>query len=369
MTTDKTYRIIISGGGTGGHVFPAIAIANALKKREPATKVLFVGAKDKMEMEKVPAAGYPIEGLWISGFNRKMSLSNLSFPFKVIASMFKSWRILSRFKPDAAVGVGGYASGPLVWTAATRGIPTLIQEQNSYAGITNKVLSKKVDKICVAYANTDRFFPKEKMVITGNPLRAGITKPEVGKNEALRHFGLKPGLKTLFVTGGSLGARGINEGIFANLKKFEANNIQVLWQTGKIYFDEFTQRLGNKHPNVKLLAFIDRMDMAFAAADVIVSRAGGIISELCIIGKPVVLMPSPNVAEDHQTANAMSLVNENAALMVRDNEAADKLYDAVAELFDENKAAQMSQNIKKLAKPNAANDIANEIIKLIKHNK
>lgn len=359
-------RFIISGGGTGGHVFPAIAIANALRKTLPDAEILFVGANGRIEMDKVPQAGYPIEGLWISGLQRRLTTDNLLFPFKVASSLWRSYQIIKQFKPQVAVGVGGYASGPLLQVATMMGIPALIQEQNSYPGITNKILAKRVQKICVAYDNLGQYFPAEKILLTGNPVRQDIVDLNATRNEALNHFKLSPNRKTLFVTGGSMGAKGLNEGIAAHLAQFKQHNIQVLWQTGKVYNEWAIEKVKGYEEWIHPMPFIDRMDLAYIAADGIVSRAGGTISELCLVGKPAILMPSPNVAEDHQTANAMNLVQKNAALMVRDKQAPEHLFEAISViLFDEKQRQQLSTNIKQLAIPNAADRIAQEIIKLL----
>lgn len=359
-------KFIISGGGTGGHVFPAIAIANALRKAQPNAEILFVGAKGRIEMEKVPQAGYKIEGLWISGLQRRLTTDNLLFPVKVLSSLWRSYQIIKQFKPDVAIGVGGYASGPLLQVATLMGIPALIQEQNSYPGITNKLLAKRVQKICVAYDNLGQFFPPEKILLTGNPVRQDIVELNSAREQALAYFKLSANRKTLFVTGGSMGAKGLNEGIAAQLPQFKQNNIQVLWQTGKFYIDWATEKVKGYEEWVHLMPFVDRMDLAYIAADAIVSRAGGTISELCLVGKPAVLMPSPNVSEDHQTANAMNLVQKNAALMVRDKQASEHLFEAISVvLFDEKQRQQLSNNIKQLAIPNAANLIAQEILKLL----
>ncbi len=366
MAKNNQLRIIISGGGTGGHVYPAIAIANALKKIDSSIDILFVGAKGKIEMEKVPRAGFPVKGLWISGFQRRLTVKNLLFPFKLCSSLFNSFRIIQNFKPKIVIGVGGYASGPVLQVAAWKGIPTLIQEQNSYPGITNRLLAKQVNKICVVYDNLDKFFEKEKIIITGNPVRDAIVKLEGSKAEALAHFGLDPNKKTLFVTGGSLGARGINEGIAAHLDKFLEYDIQVLWQTGKMYIDWAKEKVQNYTDCIQVTAFVDRMDWAYIAADAIVSRAGGTISELCIVGKPTVLMPSPNVTEDHQTANAMNLVEKEAAILVKDEDAVEQLFDVIQELlFEEVVAEKLSQNIKQLAITNAAYRIAKEALGML----
>ncbi len=365
----RNKKIIISGGGTGGHVFPAIAIANALKKADRSIDILFVGAEGRIEMQKVPAAGYPIKGLWISGFQRRLTLQNLSFPFKLLSSLAKSWKIISRFKPDAAVGVGGYASGPLLKVASMRGIPCLIQEQNSFPGITNRLLAKNVQKICVVYDNLDRFFEKDKIIITGNPVRQDIVELKATREEALQHFGLDANKKVLFITGGSLGARGVNEGIAHCLDQLKEQQVQVVWQVGKFYIDWAREAVKGYEDLVQVTAFVDRMDLAYVAADAIVTRAGGTISELCIVGKPVILMPSPNVTEDHQTANAKALVEKNAALMVRDKEAATQLFDAIhTVLFDKEKRSELSANIKKLAITDAADRIAKEVLEMMEGN-
>ncbi|OWY24062.1 undecaprenyldiphospho-muramoylpentapeptide beta-N-acetylglucosaminyltransferase [Sphingobacteriales bacterium UPWRP_1] len=362
-----TPKIIISGGGTGGHVFPAIAIANALKELAPGAEILFVGAKGRIEMEKVPQAGYNIEALWISGLQRRLTTENLLFPVKVISSLWKSYRILRRFKPDVAVGVGGYASWAVLQAASGMGIPTLIQEQNSHPGITNRLLGKKASKICVVYDNLYRYFDPQKIVLTGNPVRADIAHLQGSKEEALRHFGLQEGKKTLFITGGSLGARGINDGLLACLPQLmKDNNVQLLWQAGKFYIDQITKEVNAYGNAIVPLAFIDRMDLAYIAADAILSRAGGTVSELCLVGKPVVLMPSPNVAEDHQTANALNLTEKDAAIMVRDAEAAQKLLPALQTvLFNEERRQTLANNLKKMAKPDAALQIAREVLALI----
>lgn len=359
-------KVIISGGGTGGHVFPAIAIARALKEKDEKIDILFVGARGRMEMEKVPAAGFRIEGLWISGLQRRLTLSNLSFPVKLISSWIRAKKILRQFKPDVVVGVGGYASGPMLYAAAKKGIPTLIQEQNSYPGITNKLLAKTADKICVAYQGMERFFPKDKIVLTGNPVRRDILNI-VGKREkGLQFFGLLADKKVLLVIGGSLGARTINESILNNTEVFYKNQIQVIWQTGKSFFEKAKNAV-NKNAEIKVFDFIDKMDYAYAVADVVVSRAGAIaVSELCSVGKPAVLIPSPNVAEDHQTKNAMALVNKNAAVLIKDEEAKEKLVPVVIELMNnEERKNTMRKNLSKLAKPNAAEEIAKEILSLV----
>lgn len=368
MSKESTYRIVISGGGTGGHIYPAIAIANMLKSLEKDVEILFVGAQGKMEMEKVPEAGYEIIGLWISGIQRSLTLDNLSFPFKLISSILRSFKILKDFKPHAVVGVGGYASGPLLYAATKKGIPALIQEQNSYAGITNKVLAKNVQKICVAHDNMERFFPKDRIILTGNPVRNDILESEHKRDEALRFFGFDHKKPVLVILGGSLGARTINESILAGLKTLSENGIQVIWQTGKFYHQEMLDRAGDfDQKNIKVVAFLKEMDLAYGAADVVISRAGALsISELCLAAKPVLFVPSPNVSEDHQTKNAESLVKHDAALMVKDNEAMELLIPKTLELIkDENLKTSLTKNIKALARPNAALDIAHEIMEMI----
>jgi|AntAceMinimDraft_16_1070373.scaffolds.fasta_scaffold09773_4 UDP-N-acetylglucosamine--N-acetylmuramyl-(pentapeptide) pyrophosphoryl-undecaprenol N-acetylglucosamine transferase len=362
------FKIIISGGGSGGHIFPAIAIANALKKNNNNIEILFVGAKNKMEMNKVPAAGYNIKGLWISGLQRRLSLKNLSFPFKVLLSMIKAKKIIKNFKPDAVIGTGGYASGPILKIATNKKIPTLIQEQNSFPGITNRLLAKHVNKICVAYNNMDNFFPKSKIVLTGNPIRQEFVNFEHKKEKALEYFNLSKHKKTLLVIGGSLGAKTINESIHKNLMAFIHNDIQILWQTGNSYFDIAKQYAQNIDDNmIKVYEFITKMDYAYASADIIVSRAGAIaVSELCALGKPAILIPSPNVAEDHQTKNAMALVNKNAAIIIKDNEAKKKLNKTIIDLLNNQKQqTELQNNISKMAFKNSADLIAEEIINMI----
>jgi UDP-N-acetylglucosamine--N-acetylmuramyl-(pentapeptide) pyrophosphoryl-undecaprenol N-acetylglucosamine transferase len=361
-------RIIISGGGTGGHVFPAVAIADAVKVLAPQAEILFVGALGRIEMDKVPKAGYPIEGLWISGFQRSLSLKNLLFPVKLLSSLWKARGIVRRFKPDVAVGVGGYASGPLLRVAAGMGVPCLIQEQNSYAGVTNKLLGEKVQKICVAYENMERFFPAEKLLLSGNPVRAAVAA-SVPVEEARKHFSLDPAKKTLLIFGGSLGAPAINEAMASNTEFLQANpNIQVLWQCGGGHIEKYRNCATAQLPNVKLLAFIDRMDLAYAAADLVCARAGALtISELCLVGKAAILVPSPFVAEDHQTKNAQALVRKNAARMVHNAAAStDLLPSAKALLENESELHSLQQNIRQLAKPQAAETIAKEVLKLLK---
>jgi UDP-N-acetylglucosamine--N-acetylmuramyl-(pentapeptide) pyrophosphoryl-undecaprenol N-acetylglucosamine transferase len=362
-------KVIISGGGTGGHIFPAIAIANALVKKVPNVEILFVGAKGKMEMEKVPAAGYKIIGLWISGLQRKLTLRNLLFPVKLIVSLFKAWSIVRSFKPDLVVGVGGYASGPLLRAALFSGVPAIIQEQNSFPGITNRLLAKKVERICVAYDGMEKYFPKEKIILTGNPVRQDILNLEGKKDRGIEFFGLDRTKKTLLVLGGSLGARTINESIAKNIELFERGNIQVVWQTGKFYYPVATELVKSKSfKNVKVFDFINKMDLAYAVADLVVSRAGASsVSELCLVKKPCILIPSPNVAEDHQTKNAMALVNHKAAELVKDSEAVAVLGEKVMELFNnEEERMKLAENTVKMAFRDAADAIASEIIRLVK---
>jgi len=361
-----SYRFILSGGGTGGHIFPAIAIANELKRRYPKAEFLFVGAKDKMEMEKVPKAGFSIKGLWISGLHRKLTLKNVLFPLKLVSSLVKAGKIVNRFKPDVVIGTGGYASGPLLQRASGKHIPCLIQEQNSYAGITNKLLAKRVQKICVAYEGMEKFFPKEKIVKTGNPVREGLSALSTKKNVETHNFFELDGSKPiLFVMGGSLGAAAINKLVETRLDFFKKLNVQLIWQCGKLYFDDYKKY---HTETVKVFGFLDAMDKAYTAADFIVSRAGaGSISELSLVGKPVLFIPSPNVAEDHQTKNAKALVNRNAALMIREKDAEDQFEKTFSDLYDSKSLQQaLSVNLKQMAMPNATNAIVNEIEKLIK---
>lgn len=361
----KNKKFILSGGGTGGHIYPAIAIANELKSRFPDSEILFVGANDKMEMQKVPQAGYKIEGLWISGIQRKLTLDNAMFPLKLVSSLVKSRKIIKDFKPDAVIGTGGFASGPLLRAAAGMGIPTLIQEQNSYPGITNKWLSRKVNKICVAYDNLDRFFPERKIVFTGNPVRSDILNVEGNRQEAIERFELDPNKKTLLVLGGSLGSRRINQLIAKELTWLIAQNIQVIWQCGKFYFEEY-RHYGDRE-NVKVLSFIDRMDLVYAAADVVISRSGASsVSELCLVGKPVIFIPSPNVAEDHQTKNAKAIVDKDGALLLKEAQLDTQFQPVFLDLItNEEKQLKLAENIKKLAKANATKDIVEEISKLL----
>ncbi len=368
-------RIIISGGGTGGHVFPAIAIANAIRSLEKEAEILFIGALGRMEMEKVPAAGYMIEGLTIIGFQRRMTWKNLSFPVKLVKSLLKARSIIRKFNPDVVIGVGGYASGPTLRMAARMDIPCLIQEQNSFPGVTNRLLGSKVQRICVAYDGMKKFFPAEKIVLTGNPIRQDLIRLESKTKEARTYFGLSETKKVILVIGGSLGAGTINKAIQAMVENDNRNeNYQLLWQTGKYYYEKYKLPAGHNpaspkgRPQPVILPFIDRMDLAYSAADIIISRAGAIaISELCAVGKPVILIPSPNVAEDHQTKNAFALVEQRAAMLVRDAEAVLKLSTMLEELLNApGLQEELSQQIRKLAKPDAAEKIAKEALKLTK---
>ncbi|MDI6045003.1 undecaprenyldiphospho-muramoylpentapeptide beta-N-acetylglucosaminyltransferase [Flavobacterium yafengii] len=361
----KQYKFILSGGGTGGHIYPAIAIANELKYRFPDAEFLFVGAKDKMEMQKVPQAGYNIKGLWISGLQRRLTFDNALFPIKLLSSLLKARRIIKQFKPDVVIGTGGFASGPLLQVAAIAGIPTVIQEQNSFPGITNKLLSKKANKICVAYENLERFFPKEKMILTGNPVRQDLIDIESKRDSAIQYFNLDPNKKTLLVLGGSLGARRVNQLIEKELANMLSQNVQVIWQCGKLYLEDYKKY---NSANVQVVAFIERMDLVYAAADIVISRAGASsVSELCIVGKPVIFIPSPNVAEDHQTKNAQAIVDKKGALMLKELEL-DSQFSHVFEVLlkDQGKQNQLSENIKLLAMPEATKQIVDEIVKLIR---
>lgn len=363
--TNKAYKIILSGGGTGGHIYPAIAIANELKMRFPESEFLFVGAKDRMEMEKVPQAGYQIKGLWITGIQRQLTLKNMMFPFKLISSLWNAKKIINQFKPDVAIGTGGFASGPLLHVAALKGIPSLIQEQNSYPGITNKLLSKKVAKVCVAYNGLERFFPSEKIIKTGNPVRQDLLDISSKRAEAIKYFNLIEGKQTLLVLGGSLGAKAINELMVDELDFLQTLNVQVIWQCGKLYYQTYKLYGNTKH--VQVHEFINKMDYAYAAADFIISRAGaGSVSELCIVGKPVVFVPSPYVAEDHQTKNANAIVKENAALLIAQEDLKVDFKNKFGQLVaSKEKQEELSQNIKKLALVNATKDIADEVEKLL----
>lgn len=359
-------RVIISGGGTGGHIFPAISIANALKKLVPDIKILFVGAENRMEMQRVPEAGYEIVGLPVMGFDRKNLLKNVKVLFNLLRSQIKARRIVRNFKPQIAVGVGGYASGPTLKVASMMGIPTLIQEQNSYAGVTNKLLAQSASKICVAYNGMERFFPKDKIIITGNPVRQNVLNSDKTKAEALKQFGFEEGKKTVLVIGGSLGARTLNNALMNNRERLLQSDIQFIWQTGKIYYKEVSNAMqGVKSVCVK--EFISDMGAAYKAADLVVSRAGASsISELQLLGKPVILVPSPNVAEDHQTKNAMALVEKDAAVCVRDSEVNDRLFAEIENLvYNEHRLNKMSINIKAMANADSADRIAREILKII----
>ncbi|MDT7828042.1 undecaprenyldiphospho-muramoylpentapeptide beta-N-acetylglucosaminyltransferase [Pricia sp. S334] len=359
-----SYRFILSGGGTGGHIYPAIAIADELKRRHPDAEILFVGAKDRMEMEKVPQAGYEIEGLWITGLQRKLSFKNLMFPFKLMSSLMKAGKVIKKFRPHAVIGTGGFASGPTLRVAAGKGIPCVLQEQNSYAGMTNKLLKDKVAKICVAYDHMDRFFPSDKIVKTGNPVRGDLVESFKDRSEARSHFGLDADKSTLLILGGSLGARRINQLVAENLQFFEELDIQLVWQCGKLYIEEYKKYTSD---SVKVVEFVNRMDYAYSAADTIISRAGaGSVSELCIVGKPVLFIPSPNVAEDHQTKNAQALVAKNAAVMIREPSLDEQFQNVFSELQKNKwKQKELSDNIKNLALPNATSDIVDEIMKLV----
>lgn len=367
----KKYKVIISGGGTGGHIFPALSIANALKEIDSEIVILFVGAIGRMEMERVPAAGYPIKGLPVAGLKRSLSLSNLALPIKLWKSIRGASKIIKEFNPDVAVGVGGYASAPLLWSAGRKGIPYLIQEQNSYAGLTNKLLGKKASKVCVAYDNMDRFFPADRIILTGNPIRKEINKVTAeDRAEGIKFYNLDPEKKTIFIVGGSLGCGTLNKTMKSWIESGTIdNNCQIIWQTGKYYKSDIDEFMKDREiPNVQYHDFIKRMDLAYAAADVIVSRAGaGTISELCVTCKATIFVPSPNVTEDHQTHNAMALVNKNAAMIVKDDEAVEKLPGTIMELVNNpSKIAELEKNIELLGKKDAAQVIANEVLKLIK---
>jgi UDP-N-acetylglucosamine--N-acetylmuramyl-(pentapeptide) pyrophosphoryl-undecaprenol N-acetylglucosamine transferase len=362
-------KVIISGGGTGGHIFPAIAIADEIKRRNPSADILFVGAKGKMEMEKVPAAGYKIEGLTIAGLQRKLTFSNFLLPFKIIKSLLGARSIIKNFKPQVVIGVGGYASGPTLKAATMLGIPTLVQEQNSFPGKTNKLLAKNVNTLCTAYEGLERFFPKEKIRLTGNPVRFEMVNIAGKRQEAFDFYQLDSAKKTILVIGGSLGARTLNQAMMEHYSLLQDNNVQVLWQCGKLYFESLSEQLNGKETDsIKMVQFIDRMDLAYAIADVIISRAGAIsVSELCLIAKPIILVPSPNVSEDHQTKNAMALVDKNAALLVKDIEAKEKLIPTAIGLLDnELLRAELSTEITKLGKPKATESIVDEIEKIAK---
>lgn len=356
-------RVLISGGGTGGHIYPAISIANEIKRRYPDTKFLFVGASDRMEMEKVPQAGYAIKGLWIAGLQRKLTLQNLLFPVKLLFSLWKSRAIVRKFKPDVVVGTGGFASGPVLHVASSKGVPALIQEQNSFPGITNKLLAKKVNAICVAYEGLERFFSKSKIEITGNPVRQDILSVEDKKREAMSFFGLDKRKKTVLILGGSLGARVVNQTIAENLEAILREEVQVIWQTGKFYIEDYKKY--DKEEYVQTHAYLSDMNLAYAAADVIISRAGASsISELCLVGKPVVFIPSPNVAEDHQTKNAKAIVDKQGALLLKEKDREQFMEVFSGLVQDEQKMKLLSQNIKALGKPDATKDIVNKIEKI-----
>ena len=360
----QSVNIILSGGGTGGHIYPAVSIANELKEKYANANFLFVGAKDRMEMEKIPQAGYEIKGLWISGIQRSLSLKNLAFPFKLISSLWNAHKIIKKFKPTIVIGTGGFASGPTLFVANRKGIKTVIQEQNSYPGITNKILSKKADKICVAYDGLERFFPANKIIKTGNPVRQDLLSLTGKREKAQSFFKLKDNKKTLVIIGGSLGARAVNNLIEKHITWLVSMNVQVIWQTGKLYYDEFKKY--NELEGVQTHAFLNRMDLTYAAADILISRAGASsISELCIVGKPVIFIPSPNVAEDHQTKNALAIVDKNAALLLKESEL--KMFQTMLGevLSDKNLQQKLSKNIKELALPNATKDIVREIENLM----
>ena len=361
----KTYKFILSGGGTGGHIYPAIAIANELKLRFPKSEFLFVGAKDKMEMQKVPQAGYKITGLWIAGIQRRLTLKNLLFPIKLLVSLLRSMVIVNTFKPDVVIGTGGFASGPLLQVAAMKGVSTLIQEQNSFPGITNKLLSKKVNKVCVAYEGLERFFPKDKLILTGNPVRQDLLDLDQKVTEAQTFFSLDSTKKTLLVLGGSLGARRINQLVESELDFFKKLEIQVIWQCGKLYMEDYTKYNSNR--GVQVHAFLNRMDLAYAAADIVISRAGASsVSELCVVGKPVIFIPSPNVSEDHQTKNALAISDKKAALLISEKDLESTFEAQFSKLsVSESQQIELSEKIKKLALKNATQSIANEIEKLV----
>ena len=362
------YRVVISGGGSGGHVFPAIAIANTLREKYPNVEILFVGAKGKIEMEKVPLAGYNIKGLWISGLQRSLTWRNVMFPIKLLNSLWKARGILRKFRPQVVVGVGGFASGPTLYAASKMGIPTLVQEQNSYPGLTNKWLAQKVDRICVAYEGMDRFFSKEKLVLTGNPVRSDLESKRT-KEEARTHFELAKDKPTIFVVGGSLGARTFNQVMDSHLVAIrDEPSVQWLWQIGEIYRDTYLDSPTAKLGNVRAQVFIDRMDLAYRAADLVICRAGALtISELCLLGKPAILVPSPNVAEDHQTVNAKALVEKNAARMITDDSAAKHLIENALQLIHaEKELRSLEEQAKNLARPMATNRIVKEILAIVR---
>jgi len=367
MNRPKSKKIIISGGGTGGHIFPAISIANALRRIDPDIEILFVGAEKRMEMEKVPAAGYRIIGLPVSGFYRSLTLKNIGVLYRLTRSIFLARKIIKEFHPDVAVGVGGYASGPVLKQAGRMGIPTLIQEQNSYAGVTNRLLAKKASVICVAYEGMEKYFPSEKLIKTGNPVRQNFDNLENLREEAVSFFNLKRDIPVVLILGGSLGAGTINKSLAGNIERLMESGCQWLWQTGKNYFENINVLITPEQRGIiSVQSFINRMDYAFAAADIIISRAGaGTISELCLVGKPVILVPSPNVAEDHQTKNALALSYKNAAIMIKDNEASKRLVDEAIKLVsDKQEKESLSKNIFMMADRDADVRIAQEVLKL-----
>lgn len=368
MDENDSLRVIVSGGGTGGHIFPAVSIANAIKAKHPQAEILFVGAEGRMEMHRVPAAGYKIIGLPIAGFDRKNMFKNIIVLWKILKCERLAKKVIKDFKPMVAVGVGGYASGPTLKVAGSMGIPTLIQEQNSYAGVTNKILARSAKKICVAYEGMERFFPKEKIVLTGNPVRQGLVDSRISKAEASEKFGLDKNLKTVLIIGGSLGARTLNESVLGHLDEIRNSDVQFIWQTGKYYSDEIKKRMSEVKPldNLRVMDFISDMDYAYAVADLVVSRAGaGSISELCVLNKPAILIPSPNVAEDHQTKNAMALANKSAAIFLKDADAPEKLVEmAINTVNDSDMLRTLAENAGKMAFRNSADVIADEVCKL-----
>lgn len=368
MDENDSLRVIVSGGGTGGHIFPAVSIANAIKAKHPQAEILFVGAEGRMEMHRVPAAGYKIIGLPIAGFDRKNMFKNIIVLWKILKCERLAKKVIKDFKPMVAVGVGGYASGPTLKVAGSMGIPTLIQEQNSYAGVTNKILAKSAKKICVAYEGMERFFPKEKIVLTGNPVRQSLVDSRISKAEASEKFGLDKNLKTVLIIGGSLGARTLNESVLGHLDEIRNSDVQFIWQTGKYYSDEIKKRMSEVKPldNLRVMDFISDMDYAYAVADLVVSRAGaGSISELCVLNKPAILIPSPNVAEDHQTKNAMALANKSAAIFLKDADAPEKLVEmAINTVNDSDMLRTLAENAGKMAFRNSADVIADEVCKL-----
>jgi UDP-N-acetylglucosamine--N-acetylmuramyl-(pentapeptide) pyrophosphoryl-undecaprenol N-acetylglucosamine transferase len=369
VKNEKPYRLIISGGGTGGHIFPAIAIANEFRERYPDADILFVGAQGKMEMTRVPDAGYRIIGLWISGLQRTLTWKNLLFPIKLVVSYIRAAAVVKSFKPHVVIGTGGYASGPIMMAATRLGYPAIVQEQNSFAGLANKQVAGKVQKVCVAYEGMEKYFPAAKIVNTGNPVRKDLLEIDSKKSKAFDFFGLNAGKKTLLIVGGSLGARTINESVVAGIDKLIETQVQVVWQSGKGYYSVCKDAMKPHNTRlVQLFDFVREMDMAYAAADVVISRSGALaVSELCIAGKPSILVPSPNVAEDHQTKNAQALADVDAAIVVKDADAKTNLInEALKLIFDEQRCTRLSTNIKKLGKPNATRDIVNEIEKLIK---